>query len=269
MVLLEKVCWNLTNVCNEECVFCFRELLESPRNLDDNLVIMDKLKELGVNKITFAGGEPLRYPDLVDLLVRAKELGITVSLITNGALLNESNIDILRFVDKLTFSIDSSVAYQNREIGRGEKHYEHIKEIMPMIRYYYPNLAIEINSVAFKYNYRQLDFLYDDILSDFGQYNLNKWKISRFCPLRGRAKEREYMYSLTDEEFDRIKHTYEGNNGYFDVSVRDTDQINANIIVSPKGSLKVARDNKEYTIIEDLYSYDLTEQNSLRGEKHV
>ncbi len=267
---MEKVCWNLTNVCNEECVFCFRELLESPRNLEDNLVIMDKLKEMGVKKITFAGGEPLRYPDLLDLLAYAKSLGIKVSLITNGALLNEDNIrDILGFVDKLTFSIDSSVAYQNKEIGRGEKHYDHIIDIMPIIRYFYPKLTIEINTVAFRNNYEQLDFLYDDILTDFTRYHLSKWKISRFCPLRGRAKDNELKYSLSDEEFDRIKNTYEGNNTYFDVSVRDTDQINANIIVSPHGSLKIARDNKEYTIIEDLYSYQTKTDLTVRGEKHV
>lgn len=267
---MEKVCWNLTNVCNEECVFCFRELLESPRSLDDNLVILDNLYNMGVRKITFAGGEPLRYPDLLDLLVHAKTLGIRTSLITNGALLNDNNIsNILRFVDKLTFSIDSSVPYQNREIGRGEKHYEHIKEIMPVIRYYFPELTIEINSVAFRNNYHQLDFLYEDILSDLARYGISKWKISRFCPLRGRAKEYEQVYSLSDEEFNIIKNKYDGDNTYFPISVRDTDQINSNIIVSPNGSLKKACNNKEYTVVEDLSTFGDNPKLFNGGVAHV
>ena len=36
---MEKVCWNLTNRCNEECSFCFRELFETPRSFEDNLII--------------------------------------------------------------------------------------------------------------------------------------------------------------------------------------------------------------------------------------
>ena len=267
---MEKVCWNLTNVCNEECVFCFRELLESPRSLEDNITIMGKLYAMGVRKITFAGGEPLRYPYLLDLLYYAKSLGISVALITNGSLLNENNINIiLSCVDKLTFSIDSSVPYQNKEIGRGEKHYEHIKEILPIIRQQFPDLVIEINSVAFRNNYRQIDFLYEDLLLDFARYNLNKWKISRFCPLRGRAKENESMYSLTDDEFQAIKDDYECEDAYFKISVRDTDQINANVIVSPGGSLKMAQDNKEYTVVEDLATFDPTQEISLGGGRHV
>ena len=267
---MEKVCWNLTNVCNEECVFCFRELLESPRSLEDNMVIMDKLHQMGVQRITFAGGEPLRYPYLLDLLYYAKSLGIRVALITNGALLNEYNIGVyLSCVDKLTFSIDSSVPYQNKEIGRGEGHYEHIKEILPMIRQQFPDLVIEINSVAFRNNYRQIDFLYEDILLDFAKYNINKWKISRFCPLRGRAKENESMYSLTDEEFKAIKDDYECEDAYFKISVRDTDQINDNVIVSPGGSLKMSKNNKEYTVVEDLYTFDPKQDIYSGGGRHV
>ncbi len=51
-----KGCWNLTNLCNEECCFCFRELQERARDIEDNIVILNKLKNIGFTEITYAGG---------------------------------------------------------------------------------------------------------------------------------------------------------------------------------------------------------------------
>ena len=72
-----KLCWNLTALCNENCVYCFRELLEKPLDLEDNLTILKKLKAIGTTSITFAGGEPLLYPG-VDILMRQLEEVLTI-----------------------------------------------------------------------------------------------------------------------------------------------------------------------------------------------
>ena len=250
---MEKVCWNLTNRCNEECSFCFRELFETPRSFEDNLIILDNLYKMGVRHITFAGGEPLLYQDLVDLMVRSKELGMKVSLITNGSRLNENNIeDILKYVDRITFSIDSSLPFRNKIIGRGEGHYEHIKSILPYIREKFPDIIIEINSVVFKENIAEIEILYESIVEDFLPYGLQKWKISRFCPLRGKAKEREKQFSVSDQEFNTIKEYFDLDNDFFPISIRDTEDVNSNVIVSPSGNLKVSYANNEETVFYDL-----------------
>ena len=77
-----KGCWNLTNLCNEECYFCFRELQERARAVEDNIVILNKLKNIGFTEITYAGGEPLIYSGLRVLLKYARSLGIKNNLIT-------------------------------------------------------------------------------------------------------------------------------------------------------------------------------------------
>ena len=100
-----KVCWNLTNICNEDCVFCFRDLVEPAISLEDNMNILNKLASLGVSSITYAGGEPLLYKGIKDLLSYSRYLGIKNNLITNGSLLNKDNLsEYLCNVDKLTFS---------------------------------------------------------------------------------------------------------------------------------------------------------------------
>lgn len=88
-----KGCWNLTNLCNEECYFCFRELQERARAVEDNIVILNKLKNIGFTEITYAGGEPLIYSGLRVLLKYARSLGIKNNLITNGKNLTLENID--------------------------------------------------------------------------------------------------------------------------------------------------------------------------------
>ena len=61
-----SVCWNITEKCNESCKFCYRTIVDD-LSLEENKRIADKLIEHGVEKITFAGGEPLLYKGLFGL----------------------------------------------------------------------------------------------------------------------------------------------------------------------------------------------------------
>ena len=248
-----KVCWNLTNLCNENCFYCFRELQEKPKTLEDNIAIITKLKNLGVERITYAGGEPLIYKGISELLQYSHELGIENALITNGKNLNVDNLSkYLKYVDRLTFSIDSPSEYVNTLTGRGIEHYKHIKEILPYIREKFPNIILEINSVATKDNLRELDFMFEAIGSELAFYGLKKWKISRFCPLRGYAKERKNIFNVTEEEFALVEEKYSGLKAPFEISVRNTDSIDENLIISPAGALKKSSQNEEIVIIDDI-----------------
>lgn len=250
-----KVCWNLTNLCDENCFYCFRDLLERPRPLEDNIVIINKLKNLGVTRITYAGGEPLIYKPLPNLLAYSKSLGISNAIITNGKNLTVDNMDeYLRNVDKITFSVDSPNEYINTTTGRGIDHYKHIKELLPFIKEKYPNIIIEINTVATKDNLSELDYMFEALGSELSFYGLKKWKISRFCPLRGYARERKNIFNLSEEEFLDVEKNYSGLVAPFEISVRNTDSIEENLIISPKGSFKTATNNEEIVLVEDIIS---------------
>lgn len=267
-----KVCWNLTNACNENCIYCFRELREKPRSLEDNIAILNKLKTIGVTRITFAGGEPLLYKDIKILMAYSKSLGIKNNLITNGSLLNKNNIEeTLKNVDKITFSIDSSSAYVNDSIGRGKKHYEHIKEILPFIKVYYPEIEIEVNTVASRLTLSEIDFMFEAIGTELCFYGIKKWKISRFSPLRGYAKERQGILSLTDDTFKRIKDKYDGVSALFDISVRDLDAVDENLIVSPSGSIKKSVNSHEEILVDNILTNNSSEitKKLVLGGYHV
>lgn len=248
-----KVCWNLTNLCNEDCLYCFRDLYERPISLSNNLAIIRKLKYTDVTSITYAGGEPFLYKDLKDLLSYAQAIGIENCLITNGTLLNEDNLDdYLPYVSKITFSIDSPNSYVNDKIGRGKEHYEHIKHLIPIIHAKYPNVILEINSVATKPTYDEVDYMFEAMGREISFKGVSKWKISRFCPLRGYAKERDKIFGLSDHQFMEIRRKYDGGQAEFEISVRDFNEIYSNNIISPRGSLKRAEGHEEYTVVEDI-----------------
>ncbi len=251
-----KVCWNLTNLCNENCFYCFRELHESARSIDDNLVIIDALKDLSITSITYAGGEPLIYPELEKLLIYASSLGIKNNIITNGRNLTLDNLDLyLPHIEKLTFSVDSPNDYVNGRIGRGLDHYRHIRAILPEIKKRYPSVIIEINSVANKEHLGELEFMFESLCSEIAIYGLKKWKISRFCPLRGYALERKDRFILSDEEFSEIEKMHSDIPSPFSISVRNTDSIEENLIISPNGKLKKTTNGEEEVLIDDLVQF--------------
>ena len=265
-----KVCWNLTNLCNEECIYCFRELLEKARPLADNITIIDKLFSVGVTRITYAGGEPLLYPGLISLMKYSKSLGIRNNLITNDKNLTKDNLkEYLQYVDKLTFSIDSPSEYVNEDSGRGKEHYQHIKELLPYIKEEFPNIRLEINTVATNTNLKEVDFMFEAIGSELSFYGIKKWKISRFCPLRGYAKQRKNLLNVPDQVFDAIKSKYDGIQGVFEVSVRDFDAIDDNLVISPRGSLKQSVNGEEEVVVEDIIHTSTHVLAKKLGGRHV
>jgi MoaA/NifB/PqqE/SkfB family radical SAM enzyme len=107
MEMNQKTCnYYVTLRCNDTCEFCsvwqnkdYKKIAEKPYDLSD-------LKKLDVSKLNITGGEPLLRDDLPQILKQAKEIGLEVSLTTNGILYNERAQWLDKTVDKLFFSLD-------------------------------------------------------------------------------------------------------------------------------------------------------------------
>jgi heme d1 biosynthesis radical SAM protein NirJ len=86
------VIWNLVRRCNLACMHCYSISadVDFPGELSTAEVfgVMDDLKAFGVPALILSGGEPLLRPDLFDIAARAKSLGFTTALSTNGTLID-------------------------------------------------------------------------------------------------------------------------------------------------------------------------------------
>ena len=70
---------------------------------------MDHIRKLGVVRIGFQGGEPLKHPEIVELVRYAKSIGFCqVSMSTNGFLLSRQLLADLEGagLDQLQISVD-------------------------------------------------------------------------------------------------------------------------------------------------------------------
>ena len=113
--------WHITNRCNYACRFCFAQNLgKKELTLEEGKELLRKLADAGIEKINFAGGEPLLHPNLPEYCHEAKSLGLTVTIVTNGSRLDEKMIASLKGnVDWIGLSIDSCLDTVEAELGRG------------------------------------------------------------------------------------------------------------------------------------------------------
>ena len=77
--------------CNLKCEMCkhWRDTREAPISMGRFKEVLTELAELGTKKIHFSGGEPMLRPRLPELVGYATELGMRVTLTTNGTLINK------------------------------------------------------------------------------------------------------------------------------------------------------------------------------------
>jgi radical S-adenosyl methionine domain-containing protein 2 len=114
--------------CNYSCGFCYAGFAASKRSripqpelheIIRQIAVLPQKAGIGARKVTFAGGEPLLSPTILDDVAFARTQGLVTSLVTNGSLLSEQIIRCLApILDWLTISIDSLNADTNRRIGR-------------------------------------------------------------------------------------------------------------------------------------------------------
>ena len=86
--------------------------------LSDSIKLVRMLAQAGFRKINFAGGEPMLYKGLDDLIRAAKESGMTTSIVTNGTRITDAWLDgMSRYLDWIALSIDSSNPETHRRSG--------------------------------------------------------------------------------------------------------------------------------------------------------
>ena len=75
----------VTDICNLKCLGCYRQKLTGHKTLEaikEEILFLKKWRN--VDNLSIAGGEPLMYPQIMDVVSFAKEQGIKPIMLTNG-----------------------------------------------------------------------------------------------------------------------------------------------------------------------------------------
>ena len=129
----------VTNACNAHCRFCsFPQVPPAARRMADRDRLtqgLTAMQRAGILYVSFTGGEPLLYPDLLPALAQARDLSLETILVTNGALLDSQLIRELQEagLDTIIISIDAA-SREAHDSHRGLPGLtNHLQEMLPLV----------------------------------------------------------------------------------------------------------------------------------------
>ena len=109
----------LTDRCTGSCSYCsIPERRSEEMSLPEILTLLVQAADLGCRRLGLWGGEPLCRNDLGEIIRHAKDLGLFVTVDTNGHLIPERDWD-LKPVDHLNISLDGNREAHDSTRGEG------------------------------------------------------------------------------------------------------------------------------------------------------
>jgi len=227
----ETASFHIVKPCNMGCKFCYATFQDMSilRQLSKHEAfrILDKLKEAGLQKITFAGGEPLLYKWIYEVIVYSKGIGLTTSIITNGSFLTDEFMKKCKgYLDWIGLSIDSLNEETNINIGRTNKQNPNYFELVGKIKMY--GFKLKINTVVNRYNEHEN-------MQDFiDMANPSRWKIFDTLKVEGQNDTQFKEIQSTDWGFQQFtqRHNHES------MVVEDNEAMTGSyLLIDPKGRL--------------------------------
>jgi len=141
------ICWQFTRKCNRSCSFCLSDSNPERDQYEKDIVqIISRLKELGVEKISYSGGEPLMHPQIFDAIHEGRRQGLDQVLTTNGdALFNhdilESKLNVLDKLEYIKLSYYGNQALHDSIMSIG--HYDKLGRLSEELNSY--NIVVGAN----------------------------------------------------------------------------------------------------------------------------
>lgn len=202
---------NPTAHCNLNCSFCWGPDHSIPDKLttDNWKQLLDFFAQRGTTSVVFTGGEPLVRKDIGDLLRYSDELGMRVTLSTNGLLLARKADDVLPHINEIGIPLDGSTPERNSKMRllpggmrRGSLgHFDAALSSMALVRARRPEAEITARTVASRVNQDDLIPIGRVLSEHLG--DVDRWKVYQFMPVSIGAKHRA-EHELFDAEFKAI-----------------------------------------------------------------
>ncbi|WP_207951287.1 viperin family antiviral radical SAM protein [Cupriavidus sp. L7L] len=198
--------WHVTEACNYACRYCYAkwDKPESRRELIHDWAGTTRLlQEVSAYfapgsaaypfagamdwtsvRLNLAGGEPLLYgQQVLRIAALARELGLGVSIITNGSLLTPVLAEgLAEHLSLLGVSLDSANRSTNRQIGRLDRRGRQVapdtlEASLAAARRINPGLRLKINTVVNALNSDE------DMTPLIRRLAPEKWKVLRMLPI--------------------------------------------------------------------------------------
>lgn len=254
--------FHITDKCNFSCKYCFGKFNASELSLNEAKKVIDSVEQYFIKndikdgRINFAGGEPLLYPYLDELIDYCSQKKINVSIVTNGFLLTSSRIYKWKNkVCQIGISIDSKNEATNFNIGRSANKKavseNHLIDISTAMREC--DILLKVNTVVSYLNLNEnLTELYLKIMP-------KKVKLFKMHIVNG-INDSCSNLSISNDDFCKYYKMYE--NLPFNVVIENQgDMENSYLMIDPSGRLTI-NDNGKYKVFNRLTEVELCEEIS-------
>eukprot|EP00050_Salpingoeca_kvevrii_P010148 m.6873 g.6873 ORF g.6873 m.6873 type:complete len:377 (-) comp2671_c0_seq1:37-1167(-) len=206
-----SVNFHFTRQCNYKCGFCFHTAKTSDHlPLDDIERGLGLLVAAGTRKVNFSGGEPFLFPKLLgDMCRHCKELGMNVSIISNGSKITEKWMEkYAEFVDILAVSCDSFDEETNEKIGRREKTASQgdiARRVSDWCTQY--GVVFKLNTVVNQLNWQE------DMIEAVRELQPSRWKVFQCLEIEGEnagedALRQAREFVITEDQFQAFVHRH-------------------------------------------------------------
>ena len=144
--------FHITTKCSQACPYCWGpRRFRSPVDTETAQRVITRVKELGVRRLVFTGGDPLQRPDAPELIRFAKETGLETALSTTGDLVTPVILEsVSPYLDLISLPLDGSTD----KINAKTKHPGHFSAVMRSLDWLrsYPNIDVKVCTPVTRHN---------------------------------------------------------------------------------------------------------------------
>lgn len=141
---VSTVDFHITARCSQACPYCWGpRRFRNPVDTAGACRIIARIKELGVRRIVFTGGDPLQRPDAPELVRFAKQAGLETALSTTGDRLSPQVLRALApSLDLISLPLDGS----SEAVSSRTKHPGHFTAILRALDWLraYPAVDVKV-----------------------------------------------------------------------------------------------------------------------------
>lgn len=152
--MLVEVCYT----CNENCIHCcLSSHKEKGMALNQYSNLFDQMVDAGTFFVILTGGEPFTRPDFINIVEEARQRRISVTIFTNGTLINNTIVDKLRilYVQEVHISLYGSKNIIHDKITTVKGSFEKsLNAIKTLVRY---GISTRIKCPLMNINYYEID----------------------------------------------------------------------------------------------------------------
>jgi MoaA/NifB/PqqE/SkfB family radical SAM enzyme len=144
--------FHVTCECSQECPYCWGpQDIEPPVDTQLALRIIARIRQLGARRIVFTGGDPLKRPDIAQLIRHARQSGLEVALSTTGDYLSAAFLaDVGSCIDLVSLPLDGSTEEVNART-KSPGHFAAVLQALACLREH-PSIDVKVCTPVTRHN---------------------------------------------------------------------------------------------------------------------